>query len=59
MRALKVSYSDVGEGGVSVNCKKKTIFPKYAYVAADADAKATGLTDFKNEKGIKGRKIEG
>ena len=27
MRALKVSYSDVGEGGVPVNCEKKTIFP--------------------------------
>ena len=24
LRALKVSYSDVGEGGVAVNCEKKT-----------------------------------
>ena len=29
LRALKVSYSDEGEGGVAVNCKKKPIFPKH------------------------------
>ena len=29
MRALKLSYSDVGEGGVAVNCKKKQIFLYY------------------------------
>ena len=28
LRALKVSYSDVGEGGFAVNCKKNTIFPE-------------------------------
>ena len=28
LSALKVSYSDVGEGGVAVNCEKKTIFPE-------------------------------
>ena len=27
--ALKVSYSDVGEEGVAVNCEKKTIFPEH------------------------------
>ena len=27
--ALKVSYSDVGEGGVAVNCEKNAIFPKH------------------------------
>ena len=27
MRAFKVSYNDVGEGGVAVNCEKNTIFP--------------------------------
>ena len=27
--ALKVSYSDVGEGGVAVNCEKNTIFPEH------------------------------
>ena len=26
LRALKVSYSDAGEGGVAVNCEKNTIF---------------------------------
>ena len=26
LRALKVSYSDVGEGGVAVNCEKKPQF---------------------------------
>ena len=29
LRALKVSYSNVGEGGVAVNCEKKTIFPEH------------------------------
>ena len=29
LRALKVSYSDVGEGGVVVNCEKNTIFPEH------------------------------
>ena len=29
LRALKVSYSDVGEGGVGVNCEKNTIFPEH------------------------------
>ena len=28
LRALKVSYSDVGEGGVAVNCEKNTILPE-------------------------------
>ena len=28
MIALKVSYSDVGEGGVSVNCEKNITFPE-------------------------------
>ena len=26
---LKVSYSDVGEGGVAVNCEKNIIFPEH------------------------------
>ena len=26
---LKVSYSDEGEGGVAVNCEKKTFFSEY------------------------------
>ena len=30
MRALKVSYGDVGDyGGVAVNCEKNTIFPEH------------------------------
>ena len=29
MRAFQVCYSDVGEGGVAVNCEKKTIFPEH------------------------------
>ena len=29
LRALKVPYSDVGDGGVAVNCEKKTIFPEH------------------------------
>ena len=29
LRALKVSYSNVGEGGVAVNCEKNTIFPEH------------------------------
>ena len=29
MRALKVSYSDVGEGGVAVNYEKNTFFPEH------------------------------
>ena len=29
LRALKVSYSDVGEGGVAVKCEKNTIFPEH------------------------------
>ena len=27
--ALKVSYSDVGEGGLAVNCEKNTFFPEH------------------------------
>ena len=27
--ALKVSYSDVGDGGVAENCEKNTIFPEH------------------------------
>ena len=29
LTALKISYSDVGEGGVALNCKKNTIFPEH------------------------------
>ena len=29
LRALKASYSDVGEGGVAVSCEKNTIFPEH------------------------------
>ena len=29
LRALKVSYSDVGEGGVALNWEKNTIFPEH------------------------------
>ena len=29
MRALKVFYSYIGEGGVAVNCEKNTIFPEH------------------------------
>ena len=29
---MKVSYSDVGEGGVAVNCEKNTIFPEHPVV---------------------------
>ena len=29
LRALRVSYSNVGEGGVTVNCEKNTIFPEH------------------------------
>ena len=45
LRALKVSYSDKGEGGVAVNCKKKHnfVYPciivrpdKYAAMSVDA-----------------------
>ena len=32
LKALKVTYSDVGEGGISVNCKKNTIFPEHPRV---------------------------
>ena len=32
VESFKVSYSDVGEGGVAVNCKK-TIFPEHPVVA--------------------------
>ena len=28
MKVLKVSYGDVGEGEVAVNCEKKTFFPE-------------------------------
>ena len=29
LRALEVSYRDVGEGGVAMNCEKNTIFPEH------------------------------
>ena len=29
LRALKIFYSDVGEGGVAVNCEKNTIFAEH------------------------------
>ena len=29
LRALKVFYSDLGEGGVAVNCEKNTFFPEH------------------------------
>ena len=29
LRALKVSYIDVGEGGVKVNCEKTQFFPEH------------------------------
>ena len=29
LTALKLSYSDVGEGGVAVNCETNTIFPEH------------------------------
>ena len=29
LRTLKVSYSDVGEGGVAMNCEKNTFFPEH------------------------------
>ena len=32
MRALKVSYSDVGEGGVAVNCEKTQFFLNTMYI---------------------------
>ena len=32
MRALKVSYSDVGEGGVAVNCEKTQFFLNTLYI---------------------------
>ena len=35
LRAIKVSYSDVGEGGVAVNCERKTVFPEHPVVYAD------------------------
>ena len=32
LSALKVSYSDVGEGGVAVNCEKSQLFLNTMYV---------------------------
>ena len=32
LRALKVSYSDVGEGGIAVNCEKKQVFLNTLYM---------------------------
>ena len=32
LRALKVSYSDVGEGGVAVNCEKTQFFLNTLYM---------------------------
>ena len=32
LRDLKVSYNDVGDGGVAVNCEKKTFFLNTLYV---------------------------
>ena len=29
LRALKVSYSDESEGGVTVNCEENTIIPEH------------------------------
>ena len=34
LRALKISYSDVGEGGVAVYCEKNTIFPEQPVVSS-------------------------
>ena len=35
LRALKVSYSDVGEGGVAVNCEKTLFFLNTLYIERD------------------------
>ena len=35
LRALKVSYSDVGEGGVAVKCENNTIFPEHPVLVLD------------------------
>ena len=32
VKSLKVSYSDVDEGGVAVDCEKNTIFPEHPVV---------------------------
>jgi len=32
LRALKVSYSDVGEGGVAVDCEKTKFFMNTLYL---------------------------
>ena len=32
LRALKVCYSDVGEGGVAVNCEKTQLFLNTLYI---------------------------
>ena len=32
LRALKVSYSYIGEGGVAMNCEKNTIFPEHPVI---------------------------
>ena len=33
LRALKVSYNDVGEGGIAVNCKKTQIFLNTLFIS--------------------------
>ena len=38
LRALKVSYSDVSEGGVAVNCEKAQFFLNTLYILLRCDA---------------------
>ena len=52
MRALKVFYSDVGEGGVAVNCEKTQFFRNTLYILHNvasfqtaADMVSTSLVD--------------
>ena len=35
--SLKVSYSDVGEGGVAVHCEKTTIFLNARYISVNSE----------------------
>ena len=38
LRALKVSYNDVGEGGVAVNCEKTQFFLNTLYLSKMKDS---------------------
>ena len=55
MRALKVFYSDVGEGGVAVNCEKTQFFLNTLYMKLfinykSAKKESPNLSDFLAEQ---------